>query len=64
MKRTIPVVVCVAALLAASLILPSLSLAAPFLPGDLVVERNTFHSWRNETTAPCTMLIVVNNGTA
>jgi hypothetical protein len=37
MKRTIPVVMFVAALLAASFILPSLSLAAPFLPGDLVV---------------------------
>jgi len=31
--------------------------------GDLVVERGTLHSWRNEGTAPVTMLIVVNNAT-
>jgi hypothetical protein len=37
MKRTIPVIVFVAALLTASFIVPSRSLAAPFLPGDLVV---------------------------
>src|SRR4051812_44404382 len=29
--------------------------------GDLVVERGTFHSWRNEGTTPVSMLIVVNN---
>jgi mannose-6-phosphate isomerase-like protein (cupin superfamily) len=29
--------------------------------GDLVVERNTFHSWRNEGTTPVAMLIVVVN---
>lgn len=32
--------------------------------GDLVVERNTDHSWRNETTAPVTMLITVVNADA
>jgi PEP-CTERM motif len=37
MKRTIPVVVFVAALLATSFVVPSFSLAASFLPGDLVV---------------------------
>lgn len=29
--------------------------------GDLVVERGTLHSWRNEGTTPVSMLIVVNN---
>lgn len=29
--------------------------------GDLIVERNTFHSWRNEGTAPVSMLVVVAN---
>jgi quercetin dioxygenase-like cupin family protein len=27
--------------------------------GDLVVERNTMHSWRNEGTEPVTMAITV-----
>jgi mannose-6-phosphate isomerase-like protein (cupin superfamily) len=31
--------------------------------GELVVERNTMHSWRNETSAPVTMLITVVNAT-
>jgi hypothetical protein len=29
--------------------------------GDLVVERNTMHSWRNEGTVPATMLITTIN---
>jgi mannose-6-phosphate isomerase-like protein (cupin superfamily) len=29
--------------------------------GDLVIERNTLHSWRNEGTAPVTMAITVVN---
>ena len=32
--------------------------------GDLVVERNTMHSWRNEGTAPASMLITVVNAGA
>ena len=32
--------------------------------GDLIVERNAFHSWRNEGTTPVSMLIVVFNATA
>jgi quercetin dioxygenase-like cupin family protein len=32
--------------------------------GDLVVERNTLHSWRNETNSPVPMLVVVVNATA
>jgi cupin domain len=32
--------------------------------GDLVVERNTFHSWRNEGTVPVAMLITVINAIA
>jgi mannose-6-phosphate isomerase-like protein (cupin superfamily) len=32
--------------------------------GELVVERNTMHSWRNEGSVPVTMLITVVNATA
>jgi hypothetical protein len=32
--------------------------------GDLVVERNTMHSWRNEGTVPVAMLITVVNASA
>src|SRR5262245_17032371 len=32
--------------------------------GDLVVERNAFHSWRNEGTTPVLMLIASVNATA
>jgi hypothetical protein len=32
--------------------------------GDLVVERNTLHSWRNESTVPVAMLITVVNASA
>jgi mannose-6-phosphate isomerase-like protein (cupin superfamily) len=32
--------------------------------GDLVVERNTLHSWRNEGTVPVAMLITVVNASA
>jgi hypothetical protein len=32
--------------------------------GDLVVERNTMHSWRNEGTVPVDMLITVVNASA
>jgi len=32
--------------------------------GDLVVERNTMHSWRNEGTVPVDMLITVVNAIA
>ena len=32
--------------------------------GELVVERNTMHSWRNESAVPATMLITVVNATA
>jgi hypothetical protein len=32
--------------------------------GDLIVERNTFHSWRNEGTTPVSMLITVVNASA
>jgi hypothetical protein len=32
--------------------------------GDLVVERNTLHSWRNETGSPVPMLVVVVNASA
>ena len=32
--------------------------------GDLIVERNTDHSWRNETSSPVTMLITVVNAEA
>ena len=32
--------------------------------GDLVVERNTMHSWRNEGTLPVAMLITVVNASA
>jgi mannose-6-phosphate isomerase-like protein (cupin superfamily) len=32
--------------------------------GDLVIERNTMHSWRNETAAPVSMLITVVNAAA
>jgi mannose-6-phosphate isomerase-like protein (cupin superfamily) len=30
--------------------------------GDVVVERNAFHSWRNESTEPVSMFIVTVNG--
>jgi hypothetical protein len=30
--------------------------------GDIVVERNAFHSWRNETAEPVSMFIVTVNG--
>ena len=30
--------------------------------GDVVVERNTMHSWRNETSEPVSMLITTVNG--
>jgi mannose-6-phosphate isomerase-like protein (cupin superfamily) len=30
-------------------------------PGDLIVERNTLHSWRNEGTQPVSMFIVTIN---
>ena len=32
--------------------------------GDVVVERNTLHSWRNETNEPVSMLITTVNGAA
>jgi naringenin degradation protein FdeH len=32
--------------------------------GDLVIERNTMHSWRNEGTVPVPMLITVVNASA
>ena len=32
--------------------------------GDLVVERNTMHSWRNEGTVPVAMLITVVNASS
>jgi len=32
--------------------------------GDVIVERNTLHSWRNEGTAPVSMLITVVNAVA
>jgi mannose-6-phosphate isomerase-like protein (cupin superfamily) len=32
--------------------------------GELVVERNTMHSWRNESSVPATLLITVVNATA
>ncbi len=32
--------------------------------GDLVVERSTLHSWRNESSAPVSMFIVTVNATA
>jgi hypothetical protein len=32
--------------------------------GDLVVERNTMHSWRNEGTSPVAMLVALVNATA
>jgi hypothetical protein len=32
--------------------------------GDMVVERNTMHSWRNEGTVPVAMLITVVNASA
>jgi hypothetical protein len=32
--------------------------------GELVVERHTMHSWRNESTEPATMFIVVVNASA
>ena len=32
--------------------------------GDVVVERHTFHSWRNETNDPVSMLITTVTGAA
>lgn len=32
--------------------------------GDIVVERNAYHSWRNETAEPVSMFIVTVNGAA